>query len=513
MSEGATGLPPKRLSQKLINNVLYNVLGNVFTTLISLALMPYIVHKLGDYMYGVFSLAMAVVGYFTILDLGFGVAVIKYLAERGAGGDEKRISRTLGTALTANIAAGSAGAIAMFFGAGYIASHFFKTAHHAGMPPAQAITAVKISAVIFLLSMVSALFLAIPQARQRFDLLNWLRVVTKLVQTLGMAAVLALGGTLSQVLYLYAAVTFLSFIYYYHVSRRILPAGCSLLPRFDSGSFKLLLSFGMFTTLSKVADLLAHMLAPLIIGAMLSANWVTYYALPGVLAGMIMLAASIIAPVIFPAASELDSSDARDKLKLLYTRSVKYCYTLTLPLFVVLVAMPHAIMRYWQGEIYARNGAAVLALLSAGGLFEALTTTPAMIIVGVGRPDIQAYFAIGAGVMNTALCFILIPRFGITGAAEAFAITAGVTAFLFFIFVGTKMKYRPVLIVRDSLASPTLAAGLSFASVWLLKAHVTGRLTLVAVAFAGGLVFLAGLVIFRAVGSEELNVLKSYLRK
>jgi O-antigen/teichoic acid export membrane protein len=505
--------PAAGLSKRLLNSALYNVIGNVLSVLVSLMIMPYVVHELGDYLYGVFSLAMVIVGYFAILDFGFGIAVIKYLSERRDGGDAASVNRTVGTALTANIVAGSAGAAAMFFGAGFLAAHFFKSAGAAGALPANAIFAIRIASVIFLLNMVSAVFLAIPQSQHRFDLLNIMRTITKIAQTVGIAAVLAAGGSLPQVLYLYAAVTFVSFFYYYYTSRRIMPRGCSMLPRFDLKSFRMLFSFGFFTTVGKIAALLLFQFDRLIIGALLSAESVTYYVVPGVLAGMISLAAANIAPVLMPAASELDSSGAPEKLRALYTKSVKYCYILTLPFFVTLSAMPYQILLYWQNEKFARNSSLVLVFLAAGWVIQALSAVPTMIIVGVGRPDIQAYCLSAAAALDVALCFFLVPRFGIAGAAGAFALTSVISVIPFFIYIGLRMKFNPFGIIRESLLSPTLAAALSFGSIRLMKSYVSGIPGLIAVAGAGGIVFIVGLLATKAVGRAELDIVKSYLKR
>ena len=51
---------------------LSNIVGILYT--------PFMLRMLGQSEYGMFSLAASVVGYLTILDMGFGNAIVRYLS-------------------------------------------------------------------------------------------------------------------------------------------------------------------------------------------------------------------------------------------------------------------------------------------------------------------------------------------------------------------------------------------------------------------------------------------------
>ena len=56
-------------------------LASLFTAAISsLLLMPFVVHHLGDRLYGFWTLAATFVGYYGLLDLGLSSAVSQYLS-------------------------------------------------------------------------------------------------------------------------------------------------------------------------------------------------------------------------------------------------------------------------------------------------------------------------------------------------------------------------------------------------------------------------------------------------
>ena len=53
----------------------------VLNTLIQLIYTPFLIKKLGQSEYGLYSLVSSIIGYLTILDLGFGNAIIVYTAK------------------------------------------------------------------------------------------------------------------------------------------------------------------------------------------------------------------------------------------------------------------------------------------------------------------------------------------------------------------------------------------------------------------------------------------------
>ena len=64
----------------------------VLHIVVGLAYTPYMLRMLGQSEYGLYSLAASVVGYLTILDLGFGNAIIRYTAKFRAQGKQREFS-------------------------------------------------------------------------------------------------------------------------------------------------------------------------------------------------------------------------------------------------------------------------------------------------------------------------------------------------------------------------------------------------------------------------------------
>ena len=61
----------------------------ILNTIIQLLYLPFLVFKLGDSEYGIYSLVASIMGYLTILDFGFGDAIVMYTAKYKAQGKVK----------------------------------------------------------------------------------------------------------------------------------------------------------------------------------------------------------------------------------------------------------------------------------------------------------------------------------------------------------------------------------------------------------------------------------------
>ena len=62
----------------------------IASTLISLVYTPFMIRSLGQSEYGLYSLISSVIGYLTLLDLGFGNAIVVYTAKYRAQKNMKK---------------------------------------------------------------------------------------------------------------------------------------------------------------------------------------------------------------------------------------------------------------------------------------------------------------------------------------------------------------------------------------------------------------------------------------
>jgi O-antigen/teichoic acid export membrane protein len=90
---------------------------------------------------------------------------------------------------------------------------------------------------------------------------------------------------------------------------------------------------------------------------------------------------------------------------------------LTLPVFAALLLLSRPLLGLFGGAY--EKGAAALTLLAAGQLVNAATGPLGQMINMSGRPYITMLNNAFVAALNVGLCLVLIPRYGVTGAACA----------------------------------------------------------------------------------------------
>ena len=68
----------------------------IISTVIQLLYTPFLIKMLGQSEYGLYSLVNSIIGYLTILDLGFGNAIVVYTSKYRAINDKKAEEKLLG---------------------------------------------------------------------------------------------------------------------------------------------------------------------------------------------------------------------------------------------------------------------------------------------------------------------------------------------------------------------------------------------------------------------------------
>src|SRR5579862_8158069 len=86
-------------SIRFFGNVLWAWTGVGVNLLLVAVLSPYIVRKIGDEGYGLWTLALGLIDYYWLLDLGFRSATLKYTAHYRALNQPGKINEIMSTAL------------------------------------------------------------------------------------------------------------------------------------------------------------------------------------------------------------------------------------------------------------------------------------------------------------------------------------------------------------------------------------------------------------------------------
>ena len=486
------------LGQKLIANTFFNFLGQFYTLLLGIAVVPYVVHRLGAEPYGFIAVVAALGGFAGLLNMGMDRALSKYISELYWQGELARIRSLFQTAITVSAIAGATAGLLLIAFRGPLSAALF----HGDPSTERFVTfAIFVTGFGVLLSVLTESLSALPLALQRFDIYNRMNILLATLRSLGAVVVVALGLFVRAVLLVYLISSLIGVVGYAYYNHKLIP-GLTLRPKFAWPDFRLLFGFCTSVLVAGVGGLVVHRLDRLLVAYFLPVAAVAFYVIPYSLADKAPLIVGNITSVIFPSASELSAREAHGKLRELYVRATKMTLLAGLPVTVILLAVPDQLLHYWVGAEFAARGSLTLQLLVAGFFFNILARVPYTVAQGIGRPWISANYSLLNGVANLVLFLLLIPRYGIVGAGAGFLISQILVMPVFIWEVNRRLGVSWWQLISGAYVRP-LACGIgAFALALLLRAWVVslGGLTLLCAATLGAYALAA---FFAGIDSRE----------
>jgi len=178
-------------------------------------------------------------------------------------------------------------------------------------------------------------------------------------------------------------------------------------------SFPLLMGQSMMLIMGKV-DL--FMLA-----SMSSSEQVGIYNIALKLSMMSYMGLMAVNSIAAPKFSELHASGNVQGLKKIVQQSTKTIFWISLPSIIIFLFLPESILNLFGEEF--KIAALTLIILSIGKMFSAISGSVGTFLQMVGKQKVFQNILVFAAALNIVLNYVLIPKYGIEGAAFASAIS------------------------------------------------------------------------------------------
>ncbi|CAN5817834.1 flippase [soil metagenome] len=158
-----------------------------------------------------------------------------------------------------------------------------------------------------------------------------------------------------------------------------------------------------------------------ILGVYLPSSEVGVYSVATRLVVLASLVQTAINLALGPRIADLYSRDERHALERAYRAAANWTVRLALPAFGLLIIFPEELLDIFGNGF--RAAGAVTAVLAIGKLVDAATGPCALMLNMSGRPLVNTLNNLAVLVVNVVLNVLLIPRFGLIGAAAAWTIS------------------------------------------------------------------------------------------
>jgi len=347
MSAREAPAPHEPLSRRIVLNTAVNAAGRAWLIATNLLLTPLILSYVGQDRFGIWALFWTLVQWVLLLDLGLGTSLVKHFAECRGTGDTSAVNGILTTVLSAYVGLGAVLVLLLWPLIGWGASLL---AVPAGLTAEAVETLRSVLLVLYLMNLVTVLD-ALLKGFQRMDLTNLALVLVSVPNLVGSWLVLRRGWGLAGLVAVAALVYAAQLALLATFARRVVP-GLSLRARhFRPALLPGLVRFGAPLQVSRLADLVSHQAAKLVLGVVLPIRYVTFYELGAKVALFTHEMPWVLVSAVFPAASELSARHDRDRFWRLYERGTKYLWLLTVPTLAGTWLTAHLILRAWLGHV------------------------------------------------------------------------------------------------------------------------------------------------------------------
>ena len=401
-------------ARDILLNTLTSYLRDAVDILSFIVLIPFLIKTLGTETFGLWSLLWSFISLFSLIDMGVGSSIVKYVGEAKGRGDLNRQQQVISTIFWIYMVLGTLLMIGVL-----PCLLFFNQAFEI---PAQQQDAAQ--TVLLILGFRSALgipldlFRGILISYQRYRIANMYRMIGTIAY---FGAVLLLLPGISE-LWMLALLNLLMGIVP-RVVMMIHAKGCipgvTLHPRyFRRHIAREVFSFSVYFMIIRVSGLIYTRVDALIIKVYLPLEMVAVYAIAMRLSDTAERFCAQLNRVLTPIVAELQGENDQAKIRMVWYQGAKLTIAMAIPLLLGLAMLAEPLVRAWTGEAFI-GAVPVLYWLTAAAMVGIIHGNTHNILSMGGEQRHLAYSLLFSQVINLILSVILIKPLGIVGVGMA----------------------------------------------------------------------------------------------
>jgi O-antigen/teichoic acid export membrane protein len=396
----------------IARNVTTRYLAIATELVIGLVMLPFNLRHLGQEAYGLWILTASVTLHFSVLDLGYGSATVKFIAQYRAHRDARALSEIASTMFFVFAAIGVA-AYLVVIGLAFNLQHVFN------ITPQQADTARWLLLVIGLniaCNFPFSVYGGIIDGFQRYDRNNFVAIASSLAVAAANAAVLLAGYGLIPLVIATTSVRLLTYAVYRWNAYRIYPPLRINPSMFERRRLREVTGFSIYSSIIDWANKLNYELDEIVIGAFLGSAPVAVWAVADRLIAGTQRLTNQVNGVLFPFIVDSDTTNRTERLRGLLLEGTRLSIATVVPIAVALMLLADPLVRAWVGPKMI-DSAPIIQILAVVVALRVGNATGTTLLKGAGRVRYLALVNIATGIVNLALSAALVGPFGLIGVA------------------------------------------------------------------------------------------------
>lgn len=432
--------------------------GSTFGNGLNFVFGIFVARALGPNQFGLYALGLTIFNTLSlIVPLGLDTGVIKFVSQQRGVGEQDKARSTILQVVSMTLFSGLLSGLGLALFSGWLSTEIYKNAalipvllFFAAATPMFSMTTVLVSVIqAFHTARHTVLIKYLWEPIGRFiiaALLLWAGfglngVLAAWVFTLGISVMIALRST-----------------------SQIADISLQRIPPWIPGNLQDIFAFCFPLIISTFFRVIAPRSDLLILGYWANSSDVGIYSAAFQTSAILSLILGSFSTSFAPMIGKALANEDWESVKELYQATCRWVFMFTLPLFICMVVFRQEILKVFGADFVA--GADCLVILASGQLFNTLTGGANTILLMSGHSGKVMLNTIIIGLFLVAANWIIIPQFGIIGAAVSASIGLTVTNLVRAYQVWGLVKIQPF---TTSLAKPLLAGVLAGGMAWAVR--------------------------------------------
>lgn len=450
------------MSRRVAGNAAWNVGGQLVSLGVGLLALPMLLHELGAARLGVFTLALGLIGFSGLFDLGLGRALTQTVSSAlGQGRSSAHVAALVWRVITLLIWFGVFWLAALWLAAPFIVDRVFSLT---GSMASETVFGLRMLALStpFVLAAVGAM--GALEGLQQFRLLSLWRMPMSVLQFGLPVAVAFVVPDVGWVIAALAVTRVAWMALWLSHLRHLLPRVAGVAPSRED--LRHALHFGGWLSVSNLIGPLMVYADRFYLASVFPPATVAYYTVPFDTAFRATSLPQMAMNAMFPAFAHAQSRPG-ESVRLLEP-TIRVVAMLALPAVLVVAVLAQPLLALWLDAEFAASAAGVLKLLSLGIFFNSLAHLPYALLQAHGRSDLTAKLHLLELPLFVLLLVVGVHAWGIVGAALAWTLRVGLDACLLYASAWWLQHAHRVALAR-AMAGLLLATSVFLLVVYVVK--------------------------------------------
>jgi O-antigen/teichoic acid export membrane protein len=416
---------------------------------------PFLIRHLGPAQYGVWILAGAAVNGGGIVSTGFGDAAIKYVGDCRGRGDGPGVIRIVRNMIAINLALSGSLSIALWCLAPYVTGHIVKVDREL---QTICVESLRIGGGLLVVRSMESVFISTLRAFEIYGTTVRISVCSRVLILILTVALAQYGRTLVAIMIATVFVSISGMLAQALAVRRKI-GNFPLMPSWQRKTLSEIVGFGSFSWLQAMSGVVFSHADRFFVGFFMGAPAVAYYSLCVQAAQPIHGLSSSGLHFLFPHLSSrlriASVAEIRRKITVAFIVNAGLITAIALPL----IFFGSLLFPKWIGPAFAQEPPVIFRTIVWSFTFLGLNVTAHYALLAVGRVRVVTYLNLLAGVVMLLSMAILIPRYGLQGAASARVLYGPITCIAYLYLHRTVSRWEPQIVVPRAPLCKMAATG------------------------------------------------------